>query len=131
MLSNFADDCIFQPTRHSCRFFAELGFASAAKAANSTSAATQTAAPSVPKKTRRFVDWPVNLSRECFIMIAGNDSPPVFRPASNFQFSKGNSMEYVNLGRSGTKVSRLCLGMMTYGNTKWRAWVLEEKPAGR
>ena len=39
-------------------------------------------------------------------------------------------MEYVNLGRSGTKVSRLCLGMMTYGSTKWRAWVLEEE-AGR
>jgi len=36
-------------------------------------------------------------------------------------------MEYVNLGRSGMKVSRLCLGMMTYGSTKWRPWVLEEE----
>ncbi len=35
-------------------------------------------------------------------------------------------MEYVNLGRTGIKVSRLCLGCMTYGSTKWRAWVLEE-----
>ena len=25
-------------------------------------------------------------------------------------------MEYVNLGKTGLKVSRLCLGMMTYGS---------------
>ena len=36
-------------------------------------------------------------------------------------------MQYLNLGRSGLKVSRLCLGMMTYGSTKWRAWVLDEE----
>ena len=35
-------------------------------------------------------------------------------------------MEYVNLGKTGLKVSRLCLGMMTYGSKKWREWVLEE-----
>ncbi len=35
-------------------------------------------------------------------------------------------MEYVNLGRSGLKVSRLCLGMMTYGTPTWREWVLDE-----
>jgi aryl-alcohol dehydrogenase (NADP+) len=35
-------------------------------------------------------------------------------------------MEYVNLGPTGTKVSRICLGCMTYGSKKWRAWVLEE-----
>jgi len=38
-------------------------------------------------------------------------------------------MQYVNLGKSGLKVSRLCLGMMTYGAKKWRDWVLEEKEA--
>ncbi len=38
-------------------------------------------------------------------------------------------MEYVNLGKTGLKVSRLCLGMMTYGSTKWRKWVLDEKQA--
>jgi aryl-alcohol dehydrogenase-like predicted oxidoreductase len=38
-------------------------------------------------------------------------------------------MEYVNLGKTGLKVSRLCLGMMTYGSTKWRQWVLEEEQA--
>ena len=35
-------------------------------------------------------------------------------------------MEYVNLGNTGIKVSRLCLGMMTYGAKSWRQWVLEE-----
>jgi aryl-alcohol dehydrogenase-like predicted oxidoreductase len=35
-------------------------------------------------------------------------------------------MEYVNLGRTGLKVSRICLGTMTYGSKKWREWVLEE-----
>jgi aryl-alcohol dehydrogenase-like predicted oxidoreductase len=38
-------------------------------------------------------------------------------------------MEYVNLGRSGLKVSRLCLGCMTFGSKKWREWVVEEKDA--
>jgi len=38
-------------------------------------------------------------------------------------------MQYVNLGKSGLKVSRLCLGMMTYGAKKWREWVLDENKA--
>ena len=36
-------------------------------------------------------------------------------------------MNYVNLGNTGLKVSRLCLGTMTYGSKKWREWVLEEE----
>jgi aryl-alcohol dehydrogenase-like predicted oxidoreductase len=36
-------------------------------------------------------------------------------------------MEYVNLGSAGTKVSRICLGAMTYGSKQWRPWVLEEQ----
>ncbi|SNS31952.1 Predicted oxidoreductase [Granulicella rosea] len=36
-------------------------------------------------------------------------------------------MNYVNLGSTGTKVSRLCLGMMTYGSKQWRDWVLDEE----
>ena len=36
-------------------------------------------------------------------------------------------MELVNLGRAGVKVSRLCLGCMTYGSSRWRPWVLEEE----
>lgn len=33
-------------------------------------------------------------------------------------------MQYLNLGETGLKVSRLCLGMMTYGDPQWREWVL-------
>jgi 1-deoxyxylulose-5-phosphate synthase len=39
-------------------------------------------------------------------------------------------MEYVNLGKTGLKVSRICLGTMTYGSKKWREWVLEEADSG-
>jgi len=35
-------------------------------------------------------------------------------------------MEYVNLGRSGLKVSRLCMGTMSFGSSQWRPWVLDE-----
>ena len=35
-------------------------------------------------------------------------------------------MEHVRLGNTGLKVSRLCLGCMTYGSPKWRPWVLDE-----
>jgi len=38
-------------------------------------------------------------------------------------------MEYVNLGRSGLKVSRICLGCMSYGSSKWRPWVLDKADA--
>jgi 1-deoxyxylulose-5-phosphate synthase len=33
-------------------------------------------------------------------------------------------MQYVNLGRTGAKVSRIGLGMMTFGDARWRPWVL-------
>ena len=35
-------------------------------------------------------------------------------------------MDFTNLGATGLKVSRICLGTMTYGSKKWRPWVLEE-----
>ena len=38
-------------------------------------------------------------------------------------------MNYVRLGHSGLKVSRLCLGCMTYGEPTWRPWVLQEEQA--
>lgn len=38
-------------------------------------------------------------------------------------------MQHVNLGRTGLKVSRLCLGCMTYGSPAWRPWVLDEAAA--
>lgn len=36
-------------------------------------------------------------------------------------------MEYVRLGNTGMKVSRLCLGCMSYGSSKWSSWVKDEK----
>lgn len=36
-------------------------------------------------------------------------------------------MEYVNLGETGMKVSRICLGTMSYGTPEWRDWVLPEE----
>jgi aryl-alcohol dehydrogenase-like predicted oxidoreductase len=38
-------------------------------------------------------------------------------------------MRYVNLGRTGLRVSRVCLGMMSYGNDSDRPWVLDEDAA--
>ncbi|HKI01859.1 MAG TPA: aldo/keto reductase [Thermoanaerobaculia bacterium] len=39
-------------------------------------------------------------------------------------------MDYTRLGKTGLKVSRICLGCMTYGTPSWREWVLDEE-AGR
>lgn len=38
-------------------------------------------------------------------------------------------MQYINIGKTGMKVSRLCLGMMSYGSKSWREWVLPEEDA--
>ena len=38
-------------------------------------------------------------------------------------------MEQVRLGASGLHVSRVCLGMMTYGSSEWRPWVLDQDRA--
>ncbi len=35
-------------------------------------------------------------------------------------------MDYLRLGSTGLKVSRICLGTMTYGSSRWRPWVLDE-----
>jgi aryl-alcohol dehydrogenase (NADP+) len=36
-------------------------------------------------------------------------------------------MEYVSLGKTGLKVSRICLGMLTFGSRSWRDWMLTEE----
>ena len=36
-------------------------------------------------------------------------------------------MEMTRFGKTGMKVSRLCLGCMTYGSPSWREWILEEE----
>ena len=38
-------------------------------------------------------------------------------------------MQYVNLGATGLRVSRVCLGMMSFGNESDRPWVLDEAAA--
>ena len=38
-------------------------------------------------------------------------------------------MDYAKLGRSGLRVSRVCLGMMSYGKHESRPWALEETDA--
>jgi aryl-alcohol dehydrogenase-like predicted oxidoreductase len=38
-------------------------------------------------------------------------------------------MDYVNLGNTGLRVSRICLGMMSYGKHPEREWALDEKAA--
>jgi aryl-alcohol dehydrogenase-like predicted oxidoreductase len=38
-------------------------------------------------------------------------------------------VEYTNLGTTGLRVSRVCLGMMSYGNDSERPWVLDEDHA--
>ncbi|NUP48706.1 MAG: aldo/keto reductase [Catenulispora sp.] len=38
-------------------------------------------------------------------------------------------MRYTRLGKTGMKVSRLCLGMMSYGSPQSRAWILPEETA--
>ncbi len=40
-------------------------------------------------------------------------------------------MQYVRLGSTGLKVSRLCLGMMTYGSPDWHPWTLDEAASRR
>lgn len=38
-------------------------------------------------------------------------------------------MQYVRLGKTGMQVSRLCLGMMSFGSSAWRDWILDEEPS--
>src|SRR5213596_1390729 len=55
-----------------------------------------------------------------------NDEPD--NPRSSFILHRSSlAMHYVNLGKTGLKVSRLALGTMTYGKSAWRSWVLDEE----
>ncbi|KAF8681538.1 Aldo/kereductase family [Rhizoctonia solani] len=41
--------------------------------------------------------------------------------------SQKKNMQYVRLGNSGLKVSRVILGTMSYGSPEWQKWVLDEE----
>jgi len=43
------------------------------------------------------------------------------------QSGKQTSMPYVQLGKSGLKVSRLILGCLSYGSPNWDEWILDEE----
>ena len=76
-------------------------------------------------------------------MVAAESAAPRLAPLANLaslavQFGlpavrgtsgRGRRMDYVNLGHTGLKVSRLCLGCMSFGSSKWRSWVLDEDDA--
>ena len=38
-------------------------------------------------------------------------------------------MQTTILGRTGMRISRICLGCMSYGSSDWRPWVLDEHQA--
>jgi aryl-alcohol dehydrogenase-like predicted oxidoreductase len=46
---------------------------------------------------------------------------------SPLHLNENMHMDYVGLGTTGLKVSRICLGCMSYGSKKWRPWILEEE----
>jgi 1-deoxyxylulose-5-phosphate synthase len=53
-----------------------------------------------------------------------------FAARTRIGFSEDHrTVQYTYLGQTGVKISRLCLGCMSYGDTKWRPWVLEEQAA--
>src|SRR5438132_13249835 len=59
-----------------------------------------------------------------------NDDGLLRKGRSSFILHRSSlAMQYVSLGTTGLKVSRLCLGTMTYGSTSWRPWVLDEEAA--
>ena len=45
------------------------------------------------------------------------------------RLTRGTNVDYTRLGSAGLKVSRICLGMMSYGSQAERAWHLDESAA--
>src|SRR5437870_1587972 len=59
-----------------------------------------------------------------------NDDGRLRKSRSSFILHRSSlAMQYVSLGTTGLKVSRLCLGTMTYGSKSWRPWILDEEAA--
>ena len=41
----------------------------------------------------------------------------------------GKELTRTSLGNTGLKVSRVIVGAMSYGSSKWQPWVLDEEPS--
>ena len=50
----------------------------------------------------------------------------LFRKPPAAAVSKAGTAQYANLGRRGVKVSRICLGAMSFGSPEWQAWTIGE-----
>jgi aryl-alcohol dehydrogenase-like predicted oxidoreductase len=56
-------------------------------------------------------------------------APRIYLLSASGSVDKNGRVRYVRLGTSGLKVSRVCLGMMSYGDPALRKWSLEEEAA--
>ena len=85
-------------------------------------------------RRRRVAAGPADAGARCLPMPgAGEFGRPGYgrQGMRDWGLSMGEAaVEYVNLGASGVRVSRVCLGMMSYGNGSERPWVLDEDAAG-
>ncbi|KAI9188035.1 hypothetical protein H9P43_002426 [Blastocladiella emersonii ATCC 22665] len=45
--------------------------------------------------------------------------------ATSTERPNAHKMHYARLGKSGLQVSRICVGMMSYGSPEWQPWVLD------
>ena len=59
----------------------------------------------------------------------GGYADAFFRPRVNRERGLIDPMQYVSLGHSNLKVSRLGFGAMGIGDKSWRSWVLDEEAA--
>src|SRR5207248_2150356 len=50
-------------------------------------------------------------------------------PGDSHRSGRLARMDHVNLGATGLRVSRLCLGMMSFGQSEGRPWALAEADA--
>ena len=90
--------------------------------------------PALPSRScwRCCRSSPPSSARSCCARSRPSGTPPVSRwsySASQSINRRGNSVDYVRLGSAGLKVSRICLGMMSYGSQTERAWHLDEAAA--
>ena len=86
--------------------------------------------PPNPRRCRRASQ---KASRDVASAIGRRTSSGTLNPAENKKQKakkhSGEIMQYSRLGKTGITVSRICLGCMSYGDKKWRDWVLDDNEA--